>query len=117
MDAWPSPGIEDVANRPGAGAAGGLGFGIMAFGGGRLETGASWFLDHSGARDILDGAALVITAEGAFDRTSLEGKLTGHMIALAGGRGIPCLLLAPSVRDAPGDIMPVIPDVALTVSG
>jgi glycerate kinase len=92
------------ASRPGAGAAGGLGFGILQFAGGRLEPGASWVLDQVGFDTALDGAALVLVAEGAFDRTSLEGKLTGVGIARARAAGVGAALAAPVAADVPRDV-------------
>lgn len=62
-----------LASRPGAGAAGGLGFAFLALGA-RLAPGAEFFLDHPEFRQALLGADLVLCAEGRFDATSLAGK-------------------------------------------
>lgn len=86
---------------PGAGAAGGLGFGLAVFGGAALEPGARWVLDRVGFRSALAGASLVVTVEGAFDRTSLAGKLTGEILGAARNAGVPALLLAPRASDVP----------------
>ncbi len=92
------------ADQPGAGAAGGLGFGILFFGGGRLEPGASWVLERVGFDAALARADLVVTGEGGFDETSMEGKLAGEVIVRARRRNVPILLLAPRARAVPEDV-------------
>ncbi|MDP8993268.1 MAG: glycerate kinase [Actinomycetota bacterium] len=72
--------VEDTVGRrlrdePGAGAAGGLGFGLMAFCGAELRSGVELALDSLGADQVLEGAALVVTAEGLLDYQTLAGKL------------------------------------------
>jgi glycerate kinase len=94
-----------LSDAPGAGAAGGLGFGLLYFGGGSLHEGAKWVLETVGFADALKDAALVVTGEGAFDRTSLEGKLTGEVIRQAQEAGVPAVLLAPEVAGAPDGVV------------
>lgn len=94
-------GSWELAERPGAGAAGGLGFGILFFGAGELEPGARWVLDRAGFDQQLEGAAMVVVAEGTFDPTSLCGKLTGEVIRRAKQAGVPVTLLAPRVESPP----------------
>jgi glycerate kinase len=91
-------------SQPGAGAAGGLGFGILEFARGRLEPGAAWVLDRVGFGAALSEADLVLVVEGAFDRTSLEGKLTGVAMSRARAAGIGIALAAPSATDVPDDV-------------
>lgn len=86
---------------PGSGAAGGLGFGLVVFGAARMEPGASWVLDQVGFDAALRAASVAVVVEGAFDRTSLEGKLTGEVMARAERAGVPTLLLAPQATDLP----------------
>ncbi len=93
------------AERAGAGAAGGLGFGVLAFGQGRLEPGAAWVLDRVGFDAALDQAAFLLVGEGAFDRTSLEGKLAGVAMSRAGARGIPVGVVAPRASGVPADVL------------
>jgi glycerate kinase len=95
------------ARREGAGAAGGLGFGLLCFGGAELVPGASWVLDRQGLTAALDGAALALVAEGRFDATSLAGKLTGEVVARARAAGVPVAVVTPSATVAP-------PGVAVT---
>lgn len=89
------------AEHPGAGAAGGLGFGLMAFGAAQLRPGAAWVLDALGFDAALAGARLVVTGEGAFDETSLGGKLTGLVIRRALRARVPVLLVAPRAAAVP----------------
>ncbi len=94
-------GARDAAQRPGAGAAGGLGFGLIVFGGAELVAGAAFVLEATGFAGALDGARLVVTGEGAFDRSSVGGKLTGEVMQRAQAAGVPVLLLAPQATDVP----------------
>jgi glycerate kinase len=98
-------GRPDLADAPMAGAAGGLGFGILFFGQGTLVGGAGWFLERLGLSDHLKGARLVVTGEGAFDATSLEGKLTGEVLTAARRAGVPAALLAPRADHVPAGVL------------
>ncbi|MCL1805539.1 MAG: glycerate kinase [Clostridiales bacterium] len=64
----------DLAEAPGAGAAGGLGFGLMAFAGARLLRGVDFMLDAAGFDEKARLADLVITGEGRLDHQSAFGK-------------------------------------------
>ncbi len=64
----------DVSGLVGAGAAGGLGAGMMAFLGGRLVPGAAMVLDLVGLEPRLQGSTALITGEGRLDGQSLFGK-------------------------------------------
>ena len=81
------------ATEPGAGAAGGLGFGLLAFLGGRLRPGATAVADAIGLERRLRLADLVVTGEGAFDGTSLEGKVVGHVVEVARLAGVPVVVV------------------------
>lgn len=65
----------DVADRPGAGAAGGLGTGLMAFCGAKIRSGIESVLDMVGFEALVKDADLVITGEGAIDHQTLFGKV------------------------------------------
>lgn len=84
----------DVAQRPGAGAAGGLGAGCAAFLGANLVSGSEWILQRLRFDDAVHHAELVVTGEGAYDRQSAMGKVTGRVIEAAGRAGVPVLLVA-----------------------
>ncbi len=84
------PGLRD---EPGAGAAGGLGFGLFALGATRvsgvgLVADAVRLTDHAAAVD------LVVTGEGSFDEQSLRGKVVAGVAAAAQAAGVPCVVLA-----------------------
>ncbi|KTS86819.1 glycerate kinase [Microbacterium testaceum] len=76
---------------PGAGAAGGTGAALQAWGAG-LVPGAEAVAELIGVRDAVERADVVITGEGAFDASSAAGKVPGRLAALAGDR--PVLLVA-----------------------
>ena len=92
----------DFAKLPGAGAAGGLGFGLLAFLGAKPEPGFDLFARHAKLNRHLQEADLVITGEGAIDRSTLMGKGTGEIAQRCRARKIPCLglagYLAPDIR-------------------
>ena len=75
------PGLADM---PGAGAAGGLGFGGMAFLNATLKRGIAMVLDLVGFDAAVQHADLVITGEGHIDGQSLQGKLIQGVCARAG---------------------------------
>jgi glycerate kinase len=79
---------------PGAGAAGGLGFGLAAFCGAQLEGGAAMVGELVGLEDALAGADAVVTGEGAIDAQTAAGKVAAHLTARAAERGIPVLAVA-----------------------
>ena len=85
---------HDFAKWPGAGAAGGLGFGLLAFLGAKSEPGFELFARHAKLDRHLRAADLVITGEGAIDRSTLMGKGTGEIAQRCRARKIPCLALA-----------------------
>lgn len=86
------------AEIPGAGAAGGLGFGMLAFFGATLLSGVEIVISAAKLKDRLTGAELCITGEGRFDRSSLSGKAPVGVATLCRRLGIPCFLIAGSVE-------------------
>jgi glycerate kinase len=85
---------HDVAPEPGAGAAGGLGFGLRAFAGGELVPGARVFAAEANLEHRIAGADLVVTAEGCVDEQSFMGKGVGTVAASCERAGKRCLCLA-----------------------
>jgi glycerate kinase len=83
--------IRDV---PGAGAAGGLGAGLLAFLDARLVSGAELVLRTVGFAERVVGADLVVTGEGRIDGQSSYGKLTGAVTAAARHAGVPVVAVA-----------------------
>ena len=86
-----------VRDRPGAGAAGGLGFALLALGGLR-ESGAALVAERTGLVADLGAADLVITGEGRLDDQSLHGKVVGSLARRAAAAGVPLVVLAGQVR-------------------
>jgi glycerate kinase len=94
----------DVLGVPGAGAAGGLGAGLMAFLGARMEPGAGLVIRHSGLPEVLSSARvdLIITGEGEVNAQTARGKVACAVARLAQKHRVPVVLLAGAVaRDAP----------------
>jgi glycerate 2-kinase len=79
---------------PGAGAAGGVGFGVLAALGATIRPGVELVLDLSGFETALDGADLVITGEGSLDAQSLAGKTPVGVARAAARRGIGVVAVA-----------------------
>lgn len=84
----------DVAEVSGAGAAGGLGAGVLAFLKGELTPGIELLLDSVGFDEMLDTADLVITGEGRLDGQSMAGKVPVGVSRRARAKGVPCIALA-----------------------
>src|SRR5207247_1909375 len=81
----------DFASEPGAGAAGGLGFGLRCFAGGRLEPGFAMFVEKAKLSERIEAADLVITGEGALDESTLMGKGVGELGRLCRQFEVPCI--------------------------
>jgi glycerate 2-kinase len=84
----------DVDGVPGAGAAGGVGAGALAFLGARLTPGIDLLLDLVGFDDALTGIDLVVTGEGSVDAQTLSGKAPLGVARRARAAGVPVVLLA-----------------------
>lgn len=80
-----------VSTLPGAGAAGGMGAGAVAFLGGQLCSGIQVLLDLVGFDKMLAGADLVITGEGCIDGQSAQGKVISGVARRAQAAGVPVL--------------------------
>jgi glycerate kinase len=89
-----------VAAVPGAGAAGGLGAGLLAFAGAEIVPGADWIIAKTGALKALKTSDLVITAEGRLDETSLFGKAPVALAHAAKAARVPCVAVAGQVSSA-----------------
>jgi glycerate kinase len=87
----------EQANQSGAGAAGGLGFGMAAFFGATLKRGVEIVMDAVRLRDRLALADLCISGEGRLDAQSLRGKTVGGVARMCKAIGIPCVVLAGAV--------------------
>jgi len=82
--------VRDVA---GAGAAGGLGAGIIAFLGAEIRPGVDVVAEVVGLRERLDGADLAITGEGRLDGQTRYGKTVAGVARLASEVGVPVIVV------------------------
>jgi glycerate kinase len=99
----------ELAQAPGAGAAGGLGFGLMLLGGRRV-SGIELVAESVGLTDACAEADLVITGEGKFDWQSLHGKVASGVLTAAGKT--PVVVLAGTVDvDSPVPAYSLIDEV------
>lgn len=87
----------DFRNVPGAGAAGGFGFGLMSFCGAKMRSGFEVVAEILGLADRIAASDLVITGEGRLDDQTLDGKGPAGIAALARQRGKRVLAFAGSI--------------------
>jgi len=92
----PSP--HRVAEQPGAGAAGGLGFAALLFLGARMRPGIELLLELASFDERLDGARLVITGEGSLDAQTLHGKAPVGVALAAAAHAPPVPVVAVAGR-------------------
>jgi glycerate 2-kinase len=98
--AQPGTGVNmtgSLAVAQGAGAAGGLGFGLMLLGGTRV-AGIATVAELTGLTAAIGSVDVVVTGEGSFDWQSLAGKVVAGVAAMAGEHARPCLVLAGRVE-------------------
>ena len=88
---------EDFTDAPGAGAAGGLGFALMAMMRGETLGGAELVLDMAGFDDKIQEADLVITGEGRLDSQTLMGKGPAVVLNRAMHSGVPVVAVAGAI--------------------
>jgi glycerate kinase len=87
----------DFRHEPGAGAAGGIGFGLMSFCGAKMRSGFDVVAEVLGLAGRIAASDLVITGEGRLDDQTLDGKGPAGVAALARQHGKPVLAFAGSV--------------------
>ncbi|HAS40783.1 MAG TPA: glycerate kinase [Microscillaceae bacterium] len=75
-------GLPNIQDLPGAGAAGGIGGGMVAMFGARLVSGIDLFIDWFGLEAKVQQADVVITGEGQLDEQSVQGKVIGGVAQL-----------------------------------
>jgi glycerate kinase len=90
---------EDHRDAPGAGAAGGIGYGLLTFCGASLQSGFDLVAQTVGLAEKIAGCDLVITGEGRLDSQTLDGKGPGGVARLAQQAGKRVLALAGSVEE------------------
>jgi len=93
---------QELQDEPGAGAAGGMGFGLMAFTGARLLPGIEAVLAVTNFGEVLEHADLVLTAEGAIDAQTPQGKALAGVARAArcakNKAGVPVIAFGGAVR-------------------
>ncbi|MPZ48585.1 MAG: glycerate kinase [Dehalococcoidia bacterium] len=108
----------DVRTRPGAGAAGGLGAGLLAFLGAELRPGAELVAEAIGLREKVLRADVVITGEGRLDGQTAFGKASQYVARLARASGRPVVCLAGSLGSGHESLRTVFDVIEVTgVSG
>jgi glycerate kinase len=90
----------DVAELPGAGAAGGMGGGMVAFFGSRLQMGIEAVLDTVRFDSLLPGTDMVFTGEGKIDSQSLRGKVVIGVARRAKKAGVPVIAIVGGIGDS-----------------
>ncbi len=119
---------RDVRDAPGAGAAGGIGFALLAYLGAVIRPGVDVVADAAGLDAALDGAAVCITGEGRIDAQTLHGKTVAGVARRARAYGVPVVAFGGAIDasveaalDADAGVVafpiadgPMLLDVALT---
>lgn len=89
----------NVQAMPGAGAAGGMGAGVLAFLGGSLKPGIDQVLELVGFDEKLEHADLVVTGEGRMDSQSLGGKVVSGIGRRAKEQGVPVIAVVGAIGE------------------
>jgi len=96
---------RDIAHSPGAGAAGGLGAGLLFFTPARLRPGVAIVLETTGFEALVQGADLVLTGEGRTDFQTAMGKAPVGVAAAARRHGVPVICLSGGLGDGAEDVL------------
>lgn len=106
----------DVRTLSGAGAAGGLGAGLVAFLGATLRPGVELIAEAVGLDDAVGGADLVITGEGRIDDQSLQGKVPVGVARVAKRHGVPVVAVCGEFSGDPEVLRDVGIDAAMALA-
>lgn len=120
-------GYSDLSHAAGAGAAGGMGFGVMSFLQGSLRPGVDIVMDAVGLAQKISGADLVITGEGRIDGQTVFGKTPMGVLRVAKKHNVPVIGIAGCLGDgaekmleqgmtAIFDIIPAASDLQLALA-
>ncbi len=96
---------RDIALKPGAGAAGGLGAGLLFFTPASLRPGVSIVLETTGFEALVQGADLVITGEGRTDFQTAMGKAPVGVAAVAQRHGVPVVCLSGGLGEGADEVL------------
>ena len=103
---------ESIAETPGAGAAGGIAFGLMAAANAQLLSGFALTADWFGLAQRIRSADVILTGEGRYDASSAQGKGPGAIVAMAVAAGRPTHVFAGSIPGglvSPAKLHPITP--------
>ena len=95
---------KTIAQLPGAGAAGGLGAGAMAFLNAQMRRGIEAVMEYADFEAALAGIDLVVTGEGKIDRQTLHGKLISGVCSRAAAQGVPVIAFCGALEATAADI-------------
>lgn len=98
----------DIRDMPGAGAAGGLGAGLVAFFGAKLQRGIEMVMQAVQLAERIRQADLVITGEGRIDRQSMMGKVIAGVAGAARQAGVPAIALVGCVGEGADETLAVL---------
>ncbi len=90
---------KDLCDIPGVGAAGGLGYGFLAFLNAKLESGIKIILDEINIEESIKDADIVVTGEGRLDNQTAMGKAPIGVAKLAKKYGVTVIAIAGCVAD------------------
>ena len=90
---------EAFQTMPGTGAAGGLGYGLIAFLGGQAQSGFDYFCKRSKLERQIEWADTVLTGEGSLDQSTLMGKGVGGVALKCQERKTPCVGLGGMIKN------------------
>lgn len=107
---------RSLREEPGAGAAGGLGFGLMAFAGAHVRRGIDVVLDALGADGLFAAADLVVTAEGRIDSQTLTGKVPVGVARRAAQHSVPVVAVGGAVEPMDEDALANLSRAGLAVA-
>jgi len=95
---------QELSQRPGTGAAGAMGAGMIAFFDSKLQMGIDTVLDTVNFEELVKNADLIFTGEGKIDSQSLRGKVVVGVSRRAKPLGVPVIAIVGGIGD---DIEPV----------
>ena len=104
-----------VRDVPGAGAAGGLGAGLLAFTRARLRPGVDIVVEQTGLKDAVASADLVVTGEGRVDGQTRHGKTPAGVARVARAHGVPVVGIAGCLGDGADDLVGDVFDVLVPI--
>jgi glycerate kinase len=108
--------LRPYAELPGAGAAGGLGAALAAFGA-TLEPGSALVLDAVGFQARLAGSDLAVTGEGTVDSTSAAGKVPGAVAAACRSAAVRCVVFGGRVEGSVEELRALGANEVVALSG